>query len=395
MSGHATLAPSSAFRWMRCPGSIAHLQRFPSQAGAAAAEGTFAHLVASKCLEENADAKKYLGSVSKGGAFKCDEGMVEAVQHYLDAVRSVQMMDGGKLMVEQKVRVAGAIAPHCGGTADAVLISADMRTLHVFDYKHGVGHFVDVEDNEQGMIYATGALVTFAALCRQVDEVFVHIVQPRCKQGKPWRTMKTTREALCKWADEELLPKGQRALGDNGATLVPSDEACLFCRKDECKAVQAEALELAQHVFADPADTDKQLVKASPDVAGLSAAQLGRFLEVAPRVKKFISDLEDRAKELALAGREVPGYKLVATLGDRKWEDAAAAAGMLRSMGVDPDTEPKTIGVVEAEKRLGKSKKLVAAFITRAEGKKLVPNSDRRKAINTADVFDNPETPES
>ena len=90
----------------------------------------------------------------------------------------------------------------------------------------------------------------------------------------------------------------------------------------------------------------------------------------------------------------MPGHKLVTTLGDRKWSDAKEAKALLETMGVDPDTAPKLIGVVEAEKRLGKSAKLVAKFITRAAGKKLVPNSDKRKAVASADVFDTPETPD-
>lgn len=58
---HAELSPSSAARWMTCPGSVAACRGIPDKGSSYADEGTAAHHIAAECLESGADASAYIG----------------------------------------------------------------------------------------------------------------------------------------------------------------------------------------------------------------------------------------------------------------------------------------------------------------------------------------------
>ena len=51
MSGHAKLSPSSAVRWMTCPGSVALSEGIEDKSSSNADEGSMMHAMAAKCLE--------------------------------------------------------------------------------------------------------------------------------------------------------------------------------------------------------------------------------------------------------------------------------------------------------------------------------------------------------
>lgn len=388
---HAKLAPSSAARWMRCPGSHALEAALPNTSSKAADEGTFAHWIASECLDPNARHSPiwYKGKVSDCGRFTVDDEMLDAVQTYLDAVSSVLISEGGTLYVEQKVTMSAPTAPDVWGTADALVFSE--RRLDVFDFKYGAGVFVDVEDNEQGMIYAAAAIVTLSKEHPDIDHVRIHIVQPRHHRGPAWRWFDVPTPELARWAGSDCLPAAKKAAADGGKTLVPGEKQCQFCRAaTTCKARNAEARELALQVFDEP--VDGELVPKTADVPGLPPDDIGRMLEMFPRVEAFIKAVRERAADLAHGGVEIPGHKLVTTQGNRAWKDATAAAEYMRSIGVDPDAPAKTLSPAAAEKAvaaaLPASKKEAAAQLapltTRPEAKKLVPHSDSRAPVKSA-----------
>lgn len=81
---HARLSPSSAKRWMTCPGSVKfiealNIEETPSKY---AAEGTVAHEVHELCLVNNQKASEWLGRTisADGMKFKVNQNMVDAVQ---------------------------------------------------------------------------------------------------------------------------------------------------------------------------------------------------------------------------------------------------------------------------------------------------------------------------
>ncbi len=103
MAEHAKLSPSSAKRWMACPGSVRMESTIPDKGSEFADEGTAAHFLASECLEGEHDAAYFIGrnivvhdkttywagrgSGAGGSVFAVDRDMAGFVQQFLDFVR--------------------------------------------------------------------------------------------------------------------------------------------------------------------------------------------------------------------------------------------------------------------------------------------------------------------
>lgn len=369
---------------MHCPGSVRLCKGLPDTAGADARLGTFAHKVAESCLRKGTPAASWVGRTSGPAAeFTCDEAMANAVQVYLDAVEAIKIMDNARtqeVKIEEKVAMAGVLAPMVWGTADAIVFSRTrpMR-MHVIDYKNGAGVPVDVNDNEQTDIYAAAALVTFAGL--KVDEIVTHIVQPNCAQNRPWQSTKARPAMeLMKWADEVVLPAAKATQAPD-APLVPGTKQCRYCpAKNQCPALRAETLAVAQNVFD---DEDKPL---PPALDQLAPADIARLIKMAPRVRKYLDAIEARGHELAHAGTEVPGFKLVAKTGNRAWKSEADAVLALTMAGVDPFEKRKVSSPAQAEKKLGRGKKGIVTSLTSkpSTGTALVPADDQRPAVSSA-----------
>ena len=138
---HAELSPSSAARWMTCPGSVAASRGIEDKGSAFADEGTDAHELAAICLINNTDAADNIGkTMGKGNVVSAD--MARHVQSYVDYVRDVVMGTGGELFVEQELSIA-EITGEAGavGTSDAVIVTDD--EIIVIDLKYGMGEKVD------------------------------------------------------------------------------------------------------------------------------------------------------------------------------------------------------------------------------------------------------------
>lgn len=377
---HATLSPSSAVRWMQCPGSVRLTKDLPDDSSAFADEGTDAHELAALCLETNTDAKAYLGRIMEKGNAVTDE-MVLAVQDYVNYVRDVVAATGGELLIEQKLSIAH-ITGEAGakGTSDVVILAAP--ELIIADLKYGRGVPVDAMDNPQLQIYALGALEAFG-LVADFERVRMVIHQPRL--GAVSEFTQTVQE-LNEFAIEVAEAASNSALPD--APLHPTTKGCKFCKaKATCPALRSEVLDAFESIKPEP---------HSPDVddAGLLADALSKADLIESWLKAVRAEVETRL----LSGVPIPGYKLVqGKKGNRAWSDKEAAEALLKTMRVPHDQmyDYSVISPTTAEK-LHKSEVIgprqwpkVQALITQSEGKPSVaPESDKRPALVMSAVLD-------
>lgn len=378
MTAHAPLPPSAAKRWMNCAGSYAATKDLPSTDTVYSREGTFAHAVAAELLLNDVDlASSKIGHTD--GEFTVDAAMAGHIQTYLNAVRSVMLVKGGTLQVEQKVR----ISPNCWGTSDALIWPENLNELDVFDLKMGAGVFVAADGNEQLMIYALGALNERMKLPSSVELVHLHIVQPRYSGAEAHRTVSVTghelREFAMKVADASMAamkPDAPRTPG----------EWCRFCgAAPTCEALRGQAMQTAQDLFPQLDPTMKPI--APPLLGTLTVDQLAKMLPNLEVVEQWVKAIREHAFDRAKAGEAIPGWKLVEKIGNRKWKDEREAARTLTALGVDP-WEKSLISPATADKTSKVVKAAVKELVERpVTGLSLVPESDERAPANPTDAF--------
>lgn len=375
MSDHAKLSPSSAHRWMRCPGSVSLTEGLPDTDSEFSREGTFGHAIAADLLENDIELAR-TALESTNGEFTVDAEMAEHLQVYLNVVRGLLLVGGGTLHVEKLVR----LTPQVYGTADALIWEPARPRLHVVDLKLGSGIYVEAAENEQLMVYGLASLAELGLDPRHVD-VALHIVQPRFTGAAPHRSWEPPRERMVEFRRE--LAEAELAVAKPDAPLVPG-EHCHFCKaKSTCPGLRAQALVGAQGAF-DDLDTPAPRLPAPAD---LTPAQLAMVLDRAPMVEAWLKAMRQRAFEQAARGEPVPGYKLVEKVGNRRWIDENATAAALASHGLDPWAR-SLISPAEVERRSKTLKPLVATLTERpVTGASLVPESDRRPPINSANIF--------
>jgi len=184
MGSHSIYGPSSAHRWLRCPGSIKAEEAMPEEKESPyAAEGSAAHKLAEICLDLGTNADEHIHDtiqVDDEHTWDVDKEMADYVQEYVDYVRNI----GGHQEYEQEVSYDDCV-PGGFGTADAIVTKDE--TLFVIDLKYGKGVKVDAPENPQGMLYALGALSerdTFQSF----DKVMIVIHQPRLNHVSEWET---------------------------------------------------------------------------------------------------------------------------------------------------------------------------------------------------------------
>lgn len=399
MSGHAQLSPSSAHRWMTCPGSVVLSKDYPNESTEFAAEGTAAHEVAALALENNQDAIAYLERKIQveQWTFVVDHEMAGYVQQYIDYVRSI----GGELFVEQKLSIAEITGEEdAHGTSDSVIIADD--ELIIVDLKYGKGVKVQAENNQQLAIYALAALAEYE-LVYDFSKVRMVINQPRLHHVDEW--VLTTEELRNRGAQVSDAAKEVHAATatvkdwygkDNSKYLHPSEDACRFC------PVRADCPSLRDHVLSTVSDDFVDVTKTIADQLNTDRTidndLLGNCLAAVPLIETWCKAIRAKAEAELFAGHDVPGFKLVeGRKGARAWADMKEAEEALKSMRLKTDEmyDLKLISPTSAEK-LHKAGTIgprqwprLQKFITQPDGKPSVaPVSDKRPALVLTAVED-------
>ncbi|UYD21569.1 ATP-dependent DNA helicase [Pseudomonas phage phiH1] len=270
--------------------------------------------------------------------FPIDADMTDAVQVYLDAVREevARLGEHAEMQVEKRFNLswlvgydydeddearaleAGDFYISPSGIRrgdDGRLYHADGRVCHgpmfgtndasvvllfdhvsVFDYKHGQGVVVEVEDNEQEMYYALGCA---KELDWAFDTLDLVIVQPRARHadGKV-RRWSTTKERLRQF--EEELRVAALATEQPDAPLKAGDW-CKFCKAAAvCAELREESFRQAGVDFGEPGD-DPTFHATGPET---SDEDLELRMRAIPLLDAFVKSVETEALRRL---RETPG----------------------------------------------------------------------------------------
>lgn len=378
MSKHVELSPSSASRWMNCPGSVALSRGLPDRESDAAREGTFAHSVAEAMLNGEA--------LPEGVTLELRQYVSVFVEYCMSRVTPKSVWAS-----EQWLSLAGLNPPdEMGGTTDFVCWNPDI--LDIADYKHGTGVFVDVEDNPQLLYYAVMALLWCEReKLRIPPRVRIAIVQPRVEYADPVRWVEYTLDEVLAFMSK-LLHAAERVVSLpvtqlHDETIVPADSLnvgkwCRWCKVlASCPAQRVMAGEIARMEFS----------VVTPDVLPsaslLTNDELGSILARARYLAQWVKSIEEEVTSRLGKSQEIPGWKLVPTKGRRKWiSDQQAILQALGAVGVPPDAvlENKLLGITDVERLLKTKKVPMPAGITTNEsaGFTLTPETDSRPSRN-------------
>lgn len=351
LPAHSKLSASASSRWTVCPGSIPLSVGASDKASFAALEGTALHAVMEKCLLQGIDAADVpeITIVERGEkhTFELNDEQHEAVQVVLDKARSLVATDG-TLMTETKVLYGRAINQpdaEAFGTVDIAIVNG--KHLHIVDAKFG-RRFVDPVENTQMLLYGIGMLDTIELLEDRMEQVTMHISQPRLAGGSAegWTQ---NREQMDDWvaffrkaADRVAQASAQPMTQQwQDKYLKPTEEGCHFCRAAaHCPALRRlnEGMIANAVEAADPADFEVIMSDKLQDF------DISEILKQAPLVRRFLDAVEAKAMTDLLDGKQVEGYKLIeGRQGNRKWGDEAAAEEAFADLGTSRYSNPKLL----------------------------------------------------
>lgn len=363
---HAILSASSSHRWLNCPPSARLCETYEDKGSDYAAEGTDAHSLCEYKLRlalgmEATDPTEHLTWYNEE-MLDCANGYASYILELVEAAK--ETCADPVVLIEQRVNFSRWVEQGFG-TSDAIIISDG--TLHVVDYKHGLGVLVEADNNPQMMCYALGALELFDVIY-DIDTVAMTVYQPRRQNVS---TFEMPKDDLYRWADEVLKPTAELAFAGDGNFLC--GEWCGFCKaKHECRARAEANLMLAQYDFKLPPlleDTEIEVILSRAD-----------------QLVSWVNDIKEYALQQAISGKEWTGFKLVEGRSNRRYTDEAAVTQTVTDAGFDP-YERKLLGITAMQKLLGKSRfdELLSAYIEKPQGKPtLVPESDKRPVMNNA-----------
>lgn len=391
---HAVVTASGFERWSHCTAAPRYEEQFPDgETTVYAAEGTLAHAVCELYGRKKftvMSTRKFNSELKKLKANELwQDEMTKTAEVYADFLTEKANEYEAIPHVAFEIRVdLSDYIPEGFGTCDCVMIGGD--TLRITDYKHGKGVPVSSIDNGQMRLYALGALKLFYPIYGDtIKRICTAIVQPRITEDvtEEWLTV----DELRAWGETEAKPKAQAAYFGMGTFCA--GEWCRFCKgKAECRARAEYYAGFSQYAGADiegRMTEEEAISREQADGYGadlppvLSDAEIGALLVKAEGLAAWYADLQDYAREAILAGREIPGWKVVEGKKVRAFKDADAALDKMRGEGYDDailyDRKPKTLA--QLEKLTGKKRfaEIMGDLITWPPGKPtLVTLDDKR-----------------
>lgn len=371
-AAHFVLSASGSPTWLICGGSVEAQRGLPETNSAASIEGTAAHEIAYRVLNDGFDASKLIGGMyfSEGAEQGVYVGR-EMVDYIDDYVSYVQLIPQTIALFEVTVGFDNIIYGGFG-QCDVLIYDAKTKTLHVIDLKYGQGIRVDAVGNTQGQIYAAGALNDYGYIW-DIETIEIHIYQPRMANFPTWVITVDELESFIVYAAE----RAEYAMS-KGAKRVASEKGCQWCKaKGDCKELQRY--------------TERTIGALFENLDGLEAPdtlQSDEQVLIFKSSKLIISWLDAvttslRAKLLAGDSGHL-GVKMVEGKGSREYKNELEAEWFLEDALGDEAFDRKMLSVAQAEKKI--DKKLRAEFkeyfIRKPGAPTMVDESDPRPSID-------------
>lgn len=360
---------SSAARVIACPGSVKLCAKMPPKPSSSYAdEGTLLHnAIAEVLLTEPdvtlAEARQSVLGMYLREATLTPELYDERITPALDAIDEIDPTAELDYAVEQTVDF-GDYLPGVFGSVD--LIGRIGGKAIVLDWKFGSGVPVSAEKNAQLMFYAAAAMRTPAAQAffEYAEEIELIIVQPTMDPVvSRWAT---TRERIAQF--ERELKQAVTASEQDDAPLIMGDH-CRWCAAKPICPQMNGAVDRALRT---------QMQELQPET-------IAHYLQQADLLEPWIADLRALALRMQESGVKVPGHKLVAKRGQRKWADEKKATLALLDAGLTQSevVEKTLVSPAKAEALLKKRKQVLpdGSVVSISSGNTLVPESDPRPEV--------------
>jgi hypothetical protein len=390
--GHSEIGPSSAERWVNCPGSVRLSKGLPrTRSSQYAAWGTVCHDLSEQVLKgkvSEMDLMLRIGEVVEedGNDITIDEEMVQTALGYAANVRrdEVELLASKKpapvhVKIEEKVSLRSVDEELYGRLDAATFRKGDV--LLVRDLKTGKGKKVWAKENWQLSIYALAAAETFEVPLGAFDRVELIVDQPRAGGEDRWVA---PRDWLL--AFQEKLRTAVAATKEPDAPLK-AGEWCRWCKAAAvCPEIVSAVNREAQADFdvVPPAPVTPAVVEAVPPW------KLARILDWEENIKALLGAAYLRVQQLLESGVDVPGYKLVDGRTTRRWADGNGeeAARLFAAQYGDKVFAPrKVLSVAQMEAMVGKKPFTGLAghlVVKPAAPKKVAPASDPRPDTGTS-----------
>lgn len=366
MAQHLRYGGSSIGRVMLCRASASLSETAPVlSATEYSSEGTMAHALLERAIKEGMKDVSFLIGLDED----ITEDAAEAVNIALEYIEERKATGEVTVVPEQFVSFPG-YSGIAGGTADVQLIRWDDETYEIIDFKYG---FDPVEaDAAQLKFYAVAAFGVSS-------DVRCTVIQPRAfHEDGPVRSVVVSSQELAAFYRD-----ASRAIDEAEAELPPyspSVQACHYCPAATiCPALEAQALSLPA------ARNVRELARSGcklPAPSDLGMERVTAILRMRPLLEEWLKAVEHYAYDQAMAGAQIPGFKLVEVRKNRSWP-ADRTVGQVAKMLSDASGLPVTDFIRDDLLPITKAQEKVAASLVDTG----VPKRDAKKLAKDVLAF--------